>query len=161
MRTILKKTLAIILFLSCIFCLNAETKTYNVVSYAWGSTPKSAPSSKNIAWGKMKKVNYQITIDDNEKNPTMVIQEKNKTYKYKIRGQVWGQKELNHTSEGWTINRCYAEDEFGHTNGLTIRENVDGRMFIYIIKNGIVYAYGTSKDDELLKSEEVLDEQSK
>lgn len=161
MRTILKKTLAIILFLSCIFCLNAETKTYNVVSYAWGSTPKSAPSSRNIAWGKMKKVNYQITFDDNEKNPTMVIQEKNKTYKYKIRGQVWGQREFNHTNAGWTINRCFVEDEFGHTNGLTIRENADGRMFVYLIKNGIVYAYGTSKDNELLGTSEILGEQNK
>lgn len=161
MNTFIKRTLAAILFFSCTFCINAEVKTYNVISYAWGNTPKSAPSSKNIAWGKMKKVNYQITIDDNEKNPTMVIQEKNKTYKYKIRGQVWGQKELNHTNEGWAINRCYVEDEFGHSNGLTIRENVDGRMFFYIIKNGIVYAYGTSKDNELLKTDEVLDEQSK
>lgn len=161
MRTILMKTLAIIMFLSCISYLNAEVKTYNVVSYAWGSTPRSASSSKNITWGKMKKVDYQITFDDNEKNPTMVIKEKKKTYKYKIRGQVWGQKELNHTSAGWTINRCYAEDEFGHTNGLTIRENEDGRMFVYIIKNGIVYAYGTSKDNELFGTNEILEEQSK
>lgn len=159
MTRILLSTIFITFFIGAT-SVNAETKNYKVVSYAWGSTPKSAPSSKNIAWGKMKNVDYEITIDDNEKNPNIIIKEKKNTYKYKILGQVWGQKEFNHTSDGWTINRCYVEDEFGHTNAFTIRENIDGRIFFYLFKNGIVYAYGTLKDNEL-KSDMIVNDTNK
>lgn len=146
MNTFIKRTLAAILFLSCALCLNAEVKTYNIVTYSWGHV--NANGRKNITWSKLKKVDYKILFDNNEKNPTVSITEKKKTQKYRIIS--WDDKrtpEVNQTSDGWTMRECKADNEYGHRCMIIFREHVDGRMFIYVQdQSGTIYAYGTTKD---------------
>lgn len=146
MNTIIKKTLILLLFLSCTLCLNAEVKTYNIVSYTWGSP--NTNGRKNIVWSKMKKVNYKILFDNDEKNPSLEIIEKKKTSKYKFIS--WDTKrtpEINHVSDGWTMREYMAENEHGHRCMIIVRENEDGRLFIYVHEHsGFIYAYGTTKD---------------